>query len=262
MNQTSDLDFQQRSLYQQGYQCYSPEDLKQMEWGLRFTPSICTAMTITAMVLQLPWLALLVSALGIWAFFFPAGHPMDLIYNHGVRHFFGARKLPPNPLQRRLACLSAGIMNFMVGIAFLLSWNNTAYVIGGILVVLQLIVISTHFCMLSWIYELVFKMLGKWSKPITSEDARKLYQKGAQIIDVREPNEFANEHLKNAINIPVDSIEQIADSWLGKPILLYCASGFRSQIALGKFHQHGHTQVFDMGSLNQVRKTFGTECSD
>ncbi len=259
MNQTQGFDFQQRSLYQQGYQSYSSEELTQMKWGLRFTPSACTAMTITALALQLPWLALVVSALGIWAFYFPAAHPMDLIYNHGVRHVIGAVKLPPNPLQRRLACLSAGVMNFMVGIAFLLTWNSTAYVIGGILVVLQLIVITTHFCMLSWFYEMGMRMLGKWSEPISSDEALQHVQNGAQIIDVRDPSEFADKHLKNAINVPVDTIEQEADKWLDKAILVYCASGFRSQIALQKFQQHGHTRVFDMGNITQCQETFGIE---
>lgn len=227
---------------------------------MRFTPTVCTAMTITALTLQLPWLALFVSALGLWAFFFPAAHPMDLIYNYGVRHLLGATKLPPNPLQRRLACLSAGIMNFVVGLAFLLAWNGTAYIIGGILVVLQLIVITTHFCVLSWLYEGIMRAFGKWREPISSKEAYQYFQNGAQIIDVRDPNEFADEHLKQAINIPVDAIEQEADKWLNKPVLLYCASGFRSQIALGKFHQHGHTQAFDMGSIARSREQFGTEC--
>jgi len=74
----NEMSFQQRSLFQQGYQSYTTEELKQLEWGLRFTPSACTSLTILALIMQWPLLAFVVSGLGIWAFFFPAAHPMDL----------------------------------------------------------------------------------------------------------------------------------------------------------------------------------------
>ena len=48
----------------------------------------------------------------------------------------------------------------------------------------------------------------------------------ACIIDVRSPLEYANGHLKGAVNIPYDRIEQAIDSIAGlektSSILLYC----------------------------------------
>jgi len=42
MSKECNLSFQQRSLFQQGFQRYNPAELKQLEWGLRFTPAICS----------------------------------------------------------------------------------------------------------------------------------------------------------------------------------------------------------------------------
>jgi len=58
-----------------------------------------------------------VALLGIWAFIFPAGHPMDLIYNHLIAPMFGAVKLPKNPFQRRLAFFVAGLMNIAAAVS-------------------------------------------------------------------------------------------------------------------------------------------------
>jgi len=59
--------------------------------------------------------------------------------------------------------------------------------------------------------------------------------KPAFIIDVRSPLEYANGHLKDAVNIPHDRIEQAIDSIEGleknSSILLYCQSGARSAFA-------------------------------
>ncbi|CAN0602708.1 unnamed protein product, partial [Ectocarpus sp. 12 AP-2014] len=142
MTAPTELSFQQRSLFQQGYQSYSAAELKQLDWGLRFTPSACSALTLVGLILELPWLLFAVSFLGIWAFFAPAAHPMDLIYNHGVRHLFGAVALPPNPLQRRLACLAAGVMNAGAAFLFLGGMPTAAWIVGGILLVLHVIVIT------------------------------------------------------------------------------------------------------------------------
>lgn len=66
---------------------------------------------------------------------------MDLLYNHGIRHAFAAVKLSENPLQRRLACLSAGLMNIAAGVRFLLGLPVVTIVVGVSLLVLQAIVI-------------------------------------------------------------------------------------------------------------------------
>lgn len=75
----------------------------------------------------------------------------------------------------------------------------------------------------------------------------------AFIIDVRSPLEFAAGHLKGAVNIPLDRIEQAIDSVEGlektSSILLYCMSGARSAFACQILAQRGFTQARNGGAM-------------
>lgn len=60
-----------------------------------------------------------------------------------------------------------------------------------------------------------------------------LAQGQAMLVDVREPGEFAAEHIAGAVNLPLSSFDPArlpqAD---GKTIILQCAGGKRSGMAL------------------------------
>lgn len=255
MAKNCDLSFQQKSLFQQGYQEYSPQELKELEWGLRFTPGVCSLITAAALYYQLPYVLFAVAALGIWAFFFPAKHPMDLIYNHGVRHLFKATRLPENPFQRRLACFAAGIMNTLAAILFLTGLPVAAIVVGGMLLFLQAIVIFTHFCTLSWMYEGVMRLLGKWNQPIDIDQARQLLEQGATLIDVRSPNEYAKDSVHGAVNIPLEELHLHAHKIAGKHCVVFCNSGTRSHIAKQKLlKEHGHEAIYNVGQLDRAKQ--------
>jgi len=252
------LNFRQRALFQQGYQSYSVAELRQLDWGLRFTPVLCMAMAIAGVVLWIPWVPFVVASLGVWSFFFPSGHPFDIFYNRVVRHLFGGAALPPSPLQRRLACLSAAGMNIVIGLLMLADLATPAYAVLIALVVLQVIVITSHLCVLSVIYEAVLRMFGKWQTPLSLDQVERLAGEGARLVDVRSPQEFANGHLKGAVNIPVDDVVERA-SELGETSLLYCASGFRSHIAAEKLKQLGVTQAYNAGAQSRIETLFTPE---
>lgn len=253
MKKDINMTFQQRSLLQQGYQCYSASELKQLEWGLRFTPAVCATIALVGLVYQLPGLLMLVSALGIWAFFFPGKHPMDLIYNHGVRHLFGAVKLPENPFQRRLACLAAGIMSAAIAGLFLAGMPIAALVVGVMLLSLQAIVITTHFCTLSWMVEGLMRAMGKWKKPVDLKLARDMMDDGAVLVDVRSPSEFARDGLQEAVNLPLETLEDCLDSIRDNTLLLFCNSGARSQMAADKLVAAGVGNVFNVGAFGRAK---------
>ena len=255
MANTNDLSFQQKSLFQQGYQQYSPQELKQLEWGLRFTPGVCSLITAFALYYQMPMVLFAVATLGVWAFFYPAKHPMDLIYNHGVRHLFNATQLPENPFQRRLACFAAGIMNTIAAILFIAELPVAALIVGGMLLFLQAIVIFTHFCTLSWMYEGLMRLLGKWNKPIDIDHARELLNKGATLIDVRSPTEYAKDSVAGAVNVPLEELHLHAHKIAGKQCVVFCNSGTRSHIAKQKLaNEHGHDHVFNVGQLERAKQ--------
>jgi len=71
----------------------------------------------------------------------------------------------------------------------------------------------------------------------------------ALIIDVRTPEEFADGHLINAINIDWrgdDFEKQIATLDKNKPVLVYCLSGGRSSAAADKMRNDGFKEVYEM----------------
>ena len=90
------------------------------------------------------------------------------------------------------------------------------------------------------------------SKVVTVEEADKLIKetKGLIVLDVRMAEEFAHEHIKGAKNVNVhdkDFAKLIAELDQTKPVLVHCAAGRRSTLALqemaGKVH---FPQVYHM----------------
>ncbi len=82
----------------------------------------------------------------------------------------------------------------------------------------------------------------------------------AFIIDVRSPMEYANGHLKGAVNIPHDRIEQAIDSLEGlektSAIMLYCQSGARSAFACQVLAQRGYTRAMNGGAMATLLLNF------
>jgi rhodanese-related sulfurtransferase len=80
-------------------------------------------------------------------------------------------------------------------------------------------------------------------------------EKSATIIDVRSPSEFATAHAEEAINIPLNEIENRLDEikQLSQPLILCCASGGRSAIATQMLTNQGF-ECYNAGSWSKVNK--------
>ncbi len=86
---------------------------------------------------------------------------------------------------------------------------------------------------------------------ISCEEAKKmLIEQQAQLVDVRSPTEFAQGSLPNAINLPLQTINQ-ADTILekDKPVILYCVTGARTKMAKIQLNNFGFDKVHDLGSF-------------
>lgn len=73
------------------------------------------------------------------------------------------------------------------------------------------------------------------------------------IIDVRTIEEYQSGHIKNAVCIPNESINNDSISKLPdqeQKILVYCQSGRRSKQASNKLIKLGYCNVFDIGGIN------------
>ena len=73
------------------------------------------------------------------------------------------------------------------------------------------------------------------------------------ILDVRRPDEFADKHIPNAINVPNETIGEDEIPELPNKdqiILVYCRSGNRSKQASKKLAALGYTKVYEFGGIN------------
>ncbi len=82
-----------------------------------------------------------------------------------------------------------------------------------------------------------------------------LHQPSTRIIDVREPFEFADEHIPGAVNIPLNSIPAHAEEIRNfqAPVVLYCRSGNRSGMALRLLTAQGISNLYNGGGLIDMK---------
>ncbi len=80
---------------------------------------------------------------------------------------------------------------------------------------------------------------------------------GAMVLDVRTPEEFAEGHLANAVNIPYEQVaSEFAKRNIAKdtPVVLYCRSGRRSGIAIESLSAAGYRHIYNAGSYQTLNE--------
>ena len=93
------------------------------------------------------------------------------------------------------------------------------------------------YSLINWLYQ------RKIVKTLTEEQFREGYRK-AQLIDVREPNEFENGHILGARNIPLSQMKmRMKELRPDKPVYLYCQSGMRSARAAQFLYRKGYKDL-------------------
>lgn len=82
-----------------------------------------------------------------------------------------------------------------------------------------------------------------------SKYEKKMAQPDVQLVDVRTPEEFAEGHLENAINIDItadDFDSKIAALDKEKPVMVYCKAGGRSAKASSRLNELGFKNISDL----------------
>jgi rhodanese-related sulfurtransferase len=97
---------------------------------------------------------------------------------------------------------------------------------------------------------------------LTTEEARRLIEDGALLVDVREKAEVAaTGQIKGAVNVSRGMIEFRADPdspshdaqfRKDRPIILYCASGARAALAGKTLQQMGYQRVYNLGGFKDL----------
>ncbi len=89
---------------------------------------------------------------------------------------------------------------------------------------------------------------------IPADQLSQLLERGAQVVDVRSPAEFRGGHVPGSKNIPLDQIQTRSKELdPSKPVLLCCASGSRSGMAIALLKRQGFTDVHNAGPWTAMR---------
>lgn len=82
-----------------------------------------------------------------------------------------------------------------------------------------------------------------------TEFKKKIASKKYVLVDVRTAEEFADEHIKDALNIDYFSAtfsNEIGNLGLEKPVLVYCRSGNRSGKSMKIMYDLGFKEVYNL----------------
>ncbi|MCB9185509.1 MAG: rhodanese-like domain-containing protein [Flavobacteriales bacterium] len=98
----------------------------------------------------------------------------------------------------------------------------------------------------------IFSTLFGGSK--TNDKVAEYLQKGALIVDVRTPQEYRAGHIKQSVNIPLNTIPNKVNELKrkNKPIITCCRSGARSGMAADQLRSAG-IEVVNGGPWNSVQ---------
>ncbi len=98
-------------------------------------------------------------------------------------------------------------------------------------------------------------LLFSWGQSIKAKESLD-FSGSTMIIDVRTPMEYHSVRLKNAINIPLNEIEnKIRENVrnYNAAIILYCESGRRADIAKRILENMGYKNVINAGGLREIK---------
>ena len=91
---------------------------------------------------------------------------------------------------------------------------------------------------------------------INVTQAQQLCANGAVMVDIRDPESFANGHPSGAIHLDNQSLaEFIAQADLDKPTIVVCYHGHSSQSAAAYLHSQDFTELYSMdGGFEEWRQ--------
>ncbi len=97
-------------------------------------------------------------------------------------------------------------------------------------------------------------------REVTVDDVKKMLDRKADflLIDVREDNEWAEDHLPTAVHLGKGILERDVEQRvpdMSTHMVLYCGGGFRSALAADALQRMGYTNVVSMdGGIREWRE--------
>lgn len=103
-----------------------------------------------------------------------------------------------------------------------------------------------------------FRQRARGGSSIGPNDAVRLANSGAGILDIRSTADYQGGHIIDARNIPAAEVASRADTlkkYKDKPLLVYCDNGFASAAAARALRAQGFTKVVTLrGGLQSWRQ--------
>lgn len=150
--------FTQANLDNQGFGDLDSEAKSRYAWPLRFTPAVGTLLIVVGLLLRSPvWLGAMAIVAASGALF-PQGMLIDLVYNCGVRHLFGAPALPATPRPRRFSYAISATALTGSALAFHNTLPTLGFALGGLVAVGGTILTASLWCLGSWLYRKIFRL--------------------------------------------------------------------------------------------------------
>ncbi|HET9164333.1 MAG TPA: rhodanese-like domain-containing protein [Solirubrobacterales bacterium] len=90
--------------------------------------------------------------------------------------------------------------------------------------------------------------MGDETREVSRDEARKLIEDGAQLVDVRADHEWDAGHIAGATHLPLDELAgRTGEIDPDRPVVLYCRGGTRSTMATDALADAG----FDAAKLSE-----------
>lgn len=139
----------------QGYFHLSDEAVAELAFGNRLAYILCGVLMAAGVIMaHIPTLVAMATI--AFASVLLPNHVFDYLYNHIVRHQLNKPMLPPRSRQLKFACSIATLWISVTTYLFYTGCTISGYVSGGLLLSLVFILLTTDFCLPSWIYNFIF----------------------------------------------------------------------------------------------------------
>ena len=122
---------------------------------LRLAFALCTLLAATGTLLASPVILLILMPIAIWGAV-SAVHPVDWLYNLGLRRLTGTGPLPRRGAPTRFACGLGAVWLAATAWAFHAGATATGYVLGAALTAVGLLVSTTDICIPSLLFRAIF----------------------------------------------------------------------------------------------------------
>lgn len=157
MNKTPSSTCNRRIRYirAQGYFHLTDEQIASLSFGNRFAYILCASLLATGVATaHIPTLAVM-GMIAFGTIILPY-HPFDYLYNYLIRHWLHKPELPPRSKQLKFACTIASLWIAACIYLFYTGMAVAGYIMGGLLVSVAFILVTTDFCIPSMIYNIIF----------------------------------------------------------------------------------------------------------